>query len=290
MLVTAMNKMRRGETVRVHFSESLVSSLDIPHAAAAQNYRSFANLIARLDRDHKHTDGSPTMASGVRGTSHHHRWEEVGSEAVLEFLRDYRASANVCFAPDSGGTTRIAEYVRTMVAKGELGTWTVALVGTSRKERAAIPDTEYRIVRRNLDADKLAVRKNQYTFQGVAMGQDEAIDLDEQEHADALAEAERSGDRRSRAAFYRLNRPATRGLLLLYPIIPVDPADKDLELEHPVIGVAVSFPKSDRDEGQEYVCNPRMLKELFGEQFAEDVERDETEDVAEKPPAGGARP
>lgn len=288
MLVTAMNKMRRGETVRVHFSESLVSSLDIPHAAAAQNYSSFAKLVGRLDREHKRIGGSPTMASGERGTSYHHRWEGVGSEAVLEFLREYRASANVCFAPDSGGVTRIAEYVRAMVGKGELGTWTVALVGTSRNERAAIPDTEYRIVRRNLDAGKQAVRKNQYTFQGVAMGQDEAIDLDEKEYADALAEAERSGDRRSRAAFYRLNRPATRGLLLLYPIIPVNPEGKDLDLENPVIGVAVSFPKSDRDEGQEYVCNPRMLAELFGEQFAEDVARDDEEDVPEKPATGGA--
>ncbi len=290
MLVTAMNKMRRGQTVRVHFSESLVSSLDIPHAAAAQNYLSFANLIGRLDREYSRTGGSPTMASGVRGTSHHYRWERVGSEAVLEFLRDYRASANICFAPSASGTTRIAEYVRTMVGKGELGSWTVALVGTSLAERAAIPGTEYRVVGRKIDADKLSVRRDQYTFQGVAMGQDEAIDLDEQEHANALAAWEGNGDRRSRAAFYRMYRPATRGLLLLYPIIPEYPAGKPLDLDNPVIGVAVSFPKSERDEGQTYVCNPRMLKELFGEQFAEDVERDEAEDSTGSPPCGDPMP
>lgn len=164
-----------------------------------------------------------------------------------------------------------------MINKEELKSWTVALVTSSRSPEVAIPGKGYRRLNRNIDGDKAKVRKGQYTFQGVAMGQDEAIDLHEREYRDAVRAAEEAGDKRSRAAFYRMNRPAERGLLLLYAITPVENGAA-MSVGNPVIGVAVSFPKSDRDAGQEYVCNPRMLTELFGEQFAEDVMRDEDED------------
>lgn len=286
MLVTAMNKMRRGETVRVHFSDSLVSSLDIPHASASANFTAFRTLVTRLERELGTPAGTTVMAGGERG-SHHHRWDDAAGEAVLDFLRDYRASSHVCFAPEADGSTRIAQYVRSMLAKGELERWTVALVTNSRHERSAIPDRPYRTLNRNIDADKSRVRPGQHAFQGVAVGQDEAIDLSPADYAAALAAASATGDGRSRAAFYRMNRSPKRGLLLLYAIVPMRDG-KEVELAEPVIGVAVSFPRSERDEGQDYVCNPRMLAELFGEQFAEDAQRDEDEDreVRTSPNAG----
>lgn len=276
MLVTAMNKMRRGETVRVHFAESLVSSLDIPHAVAGANYAAFVRLIDEIESRHGAAQATQTMAGGERG-SHHHRWEGVEGAVVLDFLKAYRAAANVCFSEEADGASQIARYVQTMINKEELKSWTVALVTSSRSPEVAIPGKGYRRLNRNIDGDKAKVRKGQYTFQGVAMGQDEAIDLHEREYRDAVRAAEEAGDKRSRAAFYRMNRPAERGLLLLYAITPVENGAA-MSVGNPVIGVAVSFPKSDRDAGQEYVCNPRMLTELFGEQFAEDVMRDEDED------------
>jgi hypothetical protein len=285
MLVTAMNKMRRGETVRVHFAESFVSSLDIPKNAADANFKAFSVLMSEMEKRHGgEVAATQLMKSGEKG-SHHHRWEAVDGKLVLEFLKTYRASANICFAADTNGSTQIARYVQTMLDKGELDKWTVALVTNSRSDEVAILGKKYRRLYRKIDAGKAKARRDQYTFQGVAMGQDEAIDLSSEEYNKAIAQS--AGDKRSKAAFYRMNRPPERGLLLLYPISP-EKEGTALELDDPLIGVAVSFPKSDNDAGQEYVCNPRMLVELFGEPFAEDAIRDEEEDREAVQASGGA--
>jgi hypothetical protein len=274
MLVTAMNKMRRGETVRVHFAESLASSLDIPHAAAAGNYRAFVALVDRLEAAHGTPEGTSAMASGEKG-SFHCRWEGVDAEAVLGFLRSYRATSNVCFDGTADGSSMVAKFIESMNRNHELTKWTVAMVGSRKNETPAIAGRAYLTVNRNVDSGK--ARPGQFAFQGVAVGQDEAIDLTPKQYQKAVADAKLLGDVR-RATFYRMNRPAERGLLLLYPIIPVGGGT----VTEPLIGVAVSFPSSEHDHGQDYVCNPRMLAELFGEQFAQDAERDEQEEREEK--------
>jgi len=277
LLVTAMNKMRRGESVRVHFAESLVSSLDIPVPAAADNHRAFVALVDHLEKEHGRPAPGPEMASGVKG-SYHHRWEGVEAESVVEFLKLYRANVNVCFDATSDGSTMIARFVESMNGKGELTEWTVALISSSAMEERAIADREYRALNRNIDQGKAKVRANQYVFQGVAMGQDEAIDLTAAQYAEALALHEQSEGRASKAGFFRLKRPPERGLLLLYPIIPRRD-NVNIAVPLPVIGVAVSFPSSTRDLGQDYVCNPRMLTELYGAEFADDAQRDENEET-----------
>ena len=283
LLVTAMNKMRRGETVRVHFAESLVSSLDIPVPAVEENHRAFTDLVDRLEKAKGRPEPGPQMASGEKG-SYHHRWEGVDAEAVVGFLKRYRASVNVCFEATSNDSTMIARFVESMNAKGELTEWTVALIGNSQMEARAIPGREYRAINRNIDSEKAKVRGNQHVFQGVAMGQDEAIDLSRDEYRTALDLAKQSEGRLSKAALYRMQRPAERGLLLLYPIMPQHEG-KDVAVPKPVIGVAVSFPTSSEDLGQDYVCNPRMLTELFGAQFVADAERDEREELEATPTA-----
>jgi hypothetical protein len=275
MMVTAMNKMRRGESVRVHFAESLVSSLDIPLKSVATNFNAFSDLICSIDsRSASRIGATHQMKSGQKG-SYHHRWDEVDAFAVLEFLKIYRASSNLCFEAEEGGSSQIFRYIQSGYEKGELVKWTVALISNSQANDFSVNNCKYKCVHRKIDNRKIKTRSSQYCFKGVAMGQDEAIDLSIQEYDSAIAQS--AGDNRSRAAFYRYNRPRQRGLLLLYPIIPqLDGVNLNPDL--PIIGVAVSFPKSANDAGQEYVCNPRMLIEIFGEQFVEDAKRDEDED------------
>lgn len=214
------------------------------------------------------------MAGGEKG-SYHFRWEGVDEVAVLDFLRSYRATSNVCFDGTADGSSMVTKFIESMNRNGELTKWTVAMIGSRNNETPAIPGRSYLTVNRNLDTGK--ARPGQYAFQGVAVGQDEAIDLTPEQYRKAVADAKLLGDLR-RATFYRMNRPAERGLLLLYPIIPVGGST----VTEPLIGVAVSFPGSEHDHGQDYVCNPRMLAELFGEQFAQDAERDEQEEREEK--------
>lgn len=281
MLVTAMNKMRRGETVRVHFSDSLVSSLDIPKSVVGKNYDAFVSLIDQLEAKHGVPNGAWEMVSGKKG-SFHYRWHEASADVVKCFLKSYRATNNVCF-DDASGVSMISKFIETMNGSGELENWTIALVCSSEAKQKAIPGRIYQTLNRNLDATKTASRPDHYGFKGVAMGEDEAIDISLDGYARAEELVRATGDKRSRAGFLRMQRPSMHGLLLLYPIAPVE-NKQPVPVEQPVIGVAVSFPSSTKDFGQDYVCNPRMLAELFGEQFVQDAERDNAEDrEASKP-------
>jgi hypothetical protein len=286
LLVTAMNKMRRGETMRVHFAESLVSSLDIPTDANAKNLEAFRNFVTLLESAYGKPKASNKMASNEDG-SYHSRWEGVAADAVVSFLAAYRASINVCFEEMKGGATGIANFVQAMNAKGELTSWTVALIGNSRLDDLALSGKPYKATYRNIDKEKAKTRKNRFVFQGMAMGQDEAIDLTAEQLALANGRHHASEGKASKADCYRLERPKERGLLLLYPVIPrVDKTDGEgkepMTGKPTVVGLAVSFPSSDSDTGQDYVCNPRMIEELFGSQLAEDIERDKQEEDADK--------
>ncbi len=277
LLVTALNKMRRGETVRVHFADSLVSSLVIPRAAFQGNYNTFTELIGKLEKKHGIPEATHDSAAGTKN-SYHHRWEKVDAADVIRFFRTYRASNNVCFDEIAGGTTMIATFVENMQKAGELNEWTVALISSSQTKRKAIEGRPYNVVNRTLSEDE----KTHYAFQGVAVGQEESIDLTPSELSKANEQYDKmkmEPRRPPKAAFYRHNRPHARGLLLLYAIAPLRKNGAETEDKDPLIGVAVSLPSSINDAGVEYVCNPRMLRELFGNRFAEDLERDAQEDA-----------
>ena len=124
----------------------------------------------------------------------------------------------------------------------------------------------------------------------MALGGDEALDLtrEQREKAEQIKQANND---LSRADIYRSMRPSTHGLLLIYPIIPATPKAAELRGNpdkaylwagnNPVIGIAVSLPGSKHDHGCDYVCTPQKIREIFGEESAVDLERDEQE--AEEP-------
>lgn len=284
LLVTASNKMRRGETMKLHFAESLISSLDIPKDQNPKNLEALSNFVELLEGKYGKPQPSNLMASGEKG-SYHSRWEGVSAEVVLGFLSAYKASINVAFEEMQGGSTVIANFVQTANARRELTTWTVAIIGNSTLEDSALQGKTYKPIYRNIDSKKAPSRKNQYVFQGMAMGDDEKIDLSPIELASAKAKYAEANEKLSWADCYRMVRPKQRGLLLLYPALPriEDAEGKRIPMEGKpiVVGVAVSFPSSDSDLGHAYVCNPRMIEEMFGSQLAEDLERDDQEDRAE---------
>lgn len=274
LMVTAMNKMRRGESVRIHFSESLVSSLDIPYSSTKKNHESFVKLIESLENDYGDAVSGNIMSGGGRG-SYHHRWHSVKSGPVVDFLRNYHANINICFEAMTNDSTMIASFIESMNKKNELTEWTVVIVGHSELKERAIEGRRYPALRRNIDNSKTGSRPDQFTFKGVAMGQDEAIDLTESEFKSALDEHSKSEGKLSRSGAYRMKRPNKRGLLLVYPIIPQglpESLSQKFDIKKPIVGVAVSFPASSNDSGHDYVCNPKKIKEMFGELVAEEGE------------------
>jgi hypothetical protein len=297
LMVTALNKRRSGVRIKIHFAESLISSLDIREADLDTNLDALRNLVQTVS--HAHGQPLKTDAQGnVQAAGPCRIWREVDWAAVGPFLLQYNANINVCLerSPVTGASL-LHDYIDSVAAHGELVKWTVAVIGAGNGARPVdCMDPDFRTVSRNRLMHKLAPLQpeniGRVAFQGVALGGDEAIDLTPQQRASADQQWNACGREITRASFYRAERPSTHGLLLIYPIMPATPKAAESERQQdkhyqwgqrdPVIGVAISLPASDHDSGCVYVCNRQKKREMFGE-AAEDEERDDEERNDEEP-------
>jgi hypothetical protein len=289
-MVTAINRMRRGESVKIHFGESLISSLDINENDLDSNHRAFQELVESLVTNL----GQPrdVDSKGYEKVGGSNRvWSHVSWDLVEPFFSGYNASANACLERKTvTGKSLLHNYIESVRVHGDLASWTVAIIGSSRGSHAVTGlDEGFRTVNRNRLMNEIIceepLHRGRVSFRGVALGGDEGIDLtrDQKDEVDKLIE---QNNKLSRAMLYRSMRPSTQGLLLIYPIIPTTPklakgrtedADFLWKQKDPVIGIGVSLPDSMYDSGCDYVCTRQKLREIFGV-LSEDLERDEEED------------
>jgi hypothetical protein len=297
LLVTALNRMRRGQSVRLHFASSLISSLDISEASLKNNYELFAKWTMKVvDRN-----GAP-IAIDTEGKEDkdgvNQRWRGVKGDSVMEFLEAYAANQHVCLDHrTASGRSLLCSYIETLLAKGDLVEWTVVICGSKPKSTkdkkigsliTVSEGLEFRTLgrKRLMNVHDSAVPKfpSRVTFKGVAVGSDEQLDLTDTE-LESASRYKAAGMKT--AAANRAARPSSRGLLLIYPIYPTTTAaasdgrlyqttDKWTE-PFPVIGIALSLPQSIHDKGWDYVCTKQKMKELFGA-MADDLERDDEEE------------
>jgi hypothetical protein len=269
--------MRRGQTVRIHFAECLLSSLEIPEKALAGNFEAFKQLVESIER----IKGDPSPDE--KGN---HKWDGIPWEDIAPFLEAYTADTHVCLANDQGRSL-LYTYIESAQKSGDLTEWTVVVVG-KLKGNIVIGGKPFRFVGRqrlmNLESPNQSLHPNRVTFQGVAMGSDESFDLTQPQIDVAKGHKD---NYRSLAAAFRAQRPSSRGLLLLYPITPTVPPANDGSAPKswdgsPVIGMAVSLPASKHDKGCDYVCTPQKLREIFGN-LADDLKRDDEEDQSVAP-------
>jgi hypothetical protein len=297
LLVTALNRMRRGQSVRLHFASHLISSLDINEDTIESNYEAFAAWTKRVYEQH----GAP-IALDTKGEEDedgvNRRWENVDGESVVEFLSAYSANQHVCLDQrTASGRSLLCNYIETLLPKGDLTKWTVVVCGSNPKSNKdkrlgsliTISDSlEFRTLgrKRRMSVHDAAIPKfpSRVTFKGVAVGADERLDLSREEAKEA---AKLAGAGLKTAAANRAARPSWRGLLLIYPIYPTTTATSSdgtpyqttekWTKKYPVIGVALSLPHSVHDKGWDYVCTKQKMNELFGP-MAEDLERDDEEE------------
>ena len=291
LLVTALNKMRRGSTVKIHFAHSLISSLDIKETDLDPNYRAFVTLVHNLQK--KHGEPDKVDASGnARADGPSRIWKNVLWQDLTGFFAQYNATINTCLdRATATGKSLLHNYIESVHSKGDLIKWTVVVIGSSRgKSSVSGMDTDFLAVSRNRLMNELKWDQPQHpgrvTFKGVALGGDESMDLTDLQREQAFELREESARKLSLASIYRAMRPSTHGLLLIYPIIPATPqAAEDAGNpdkaylwagRDPLIGIGVSLPDSAHDTGCDYVCTKQKLREIFGE-ISDDLERDEEE-------------
>lgn len=270
MLVTASNKMRGAQTLRIGFSGSISETvvLHCDRSIAAQNLAVTEDFLLRVSASGAQRRDSP---------SGNLVWSGVAGEIVAdEFFAGFRT-------PDAAWRVHaqtIASYIRNRVVAGELTEWTVVLVSASGHPsgEAVIAGHHVGLTKRSVSPglqDRVA--EGLYSIRRILNPPDEWIDFSPAEVTEALEETRRAWRRepgrresepdRPSGVIVRRGRPPTRGLLIIYPLVPPGEelaAGAEVH-DGALVGFAVSFPHSPAAPTVDYVVNQRFLDELFSE-------------------------
>ncbi|MGY1719056.1 Z1 domain-containing protein [Blastococcus sp. SYSU DS0552] len=265
--VTAANKMRRAQKVKLSFSGANPETVlfDVRPSTLANNEQVVASFLEQLP----HGQGQPSQEQG------NYVWRHIEGDLVArEFFDAYKSDPMAWrVRPDL-----ISQYIKACVRADELSDWTVVLVsnskravgqGESRPEvefanlklrpvtRSLIPDGEPGQRERELHAE------SRYAIRRVLSPSDELLDLTQEQRDAALALTQEwydddPGKRTSRpktpsGPAIRFQRRPEQALLLLYII---DNSKYQEVVDRPMVGFYVSFPHSKRNVTAEYLVNP----------------------------------
>jgi hypothetical protein len=273
MTVTAANKMRRGTKVQLSYSGEIPETVAFDLSGEESDGRPSAvtanhtNLVRFVDLLDETTTPATDSGSVV--------WSDVPPEVILDgFLDGYVPDRHVHRVRPAF----IAEYVRRCVAAGELGRWTVRLVSSRAASRfVEIGEHKVGLVKRSPTNDPSA--ENRYTIRRVLSPTDESTDLESDQVARALAGTQaaaagklnKKGEPRpvpsvpTGVPLRDVRRP-DQPLLLIYPLEhPVDPPTGT-----PIVGFAISFPRSRKPAMTTYVVNTIWRREKLDDIDDED--------------------
>lgn len=250
MLVTSAVKMRNGTEMRLSFSGDISETIIFKRDAKwlASNFDTIESWLVSL---------GPNENGGKKGG---YTWHTDAS-VVLDLLGRYKSHEDARRAD----TELLIRYIKAQIKNHELVDWTVRLVssGLADADPRLISSLDVGLVKRvPFPEDQ---RQDRYTIRRLVSPVDEQIDLTDVERTSAMAivvENWQNDKRPSKpnepptipgGSEIRQSRPKTRGLLLIYPLNPKHAGLPEGTL--PVIGLAISFPKSDTATEVTYTVN-----------------------------------
>jgi len=248
MSVTSPLKQAHAVRYKISYSESLFQTFRFPLSnpedlakAAENNAQAVKNFLAGM--------GAPEKEGYIP------LWHNIRPGEILDFLESYSNKEH------KNDLSAITGYSRRRNEDGELSKWTVAIRHLhSPKSVLGIVDWGIGIDLNQMSRTRLMKTVNSLGV--ITNPGDEMIGLTEPLREKAAGKALNLG--KNIAA--RAVRPPSEGLLLLYPISKRSTPNKskrgsraplfdnpDSSFAKDLIGVAISFPKSDREQPEEYI-------------------------------------
>ena len=268
LMVTSSIKMRTARDLQLSFSGGLSETVNFHRepSVLGRNLEMARRLVASL--------GTAEIDPRRRRNDSEHAWKgylwnDVSADSVLGFLDGYRSHPE---ARKANGLL-LAQFIRSLVPRGELTRWTVALIGGGEGGTISLGNgVQVEMLLRGPHGH----HTDRHSIRRLMSPRDEAIDLDETEWAEALVETRRAfhadpgrnvgreePDTPNGPAIRRI-RPRERGVLFLYAIDP-DKSGWTDAIELPsVVGFAVSFPASDSGVRVRYRVNNTYWEQEYG--------------------------
>ena len=257
--ITARGKMAAAIDCQMSFAGEHIQTRKFLHKDQEWLTQNWDAGSALLDRSHAH--GVPTTS----GSGAFYR--DVPFSEIIRFLTEYKVHpAHLQFEG-----TRVIDYIRQQNAAspGSLATWNVAVIGTeagARTEHALGPLGHVSTVNRA----KLKLDDEQHAdIKALMSRQDALIDLP------GVSGGKDAGWGDIKAIRAR-KFPGGRPLLLLYPInrnsVPKNAGDRlPLAAVHDVLGMAIVFPKPDKDVALGYRRAPIDVSRYEQAEYEEEV-------------------
>jgi hypothetical protein len=279
LLVTSPMKMRTAHTIRLSYSGSLTQTISFPAETKALqgNLDAADRLICEVGEATVNHPNQPRLGK-MDEWNRSWLWRDVPSTKVQSFLRSYTSAPGI----ERANGTVIAEFIEKMNKNGELDLWTVGLISEGRHDEKNIKSYSFA---GRYEVNDMPMRspkggQKNYSIGVLTDPADEGIDVDLDAWKQALeatiASWAREGYKsrpqpvtpsgralRDLRSYGKLTQPH-RGLLLIYPLSPT-PNKKPAVLgwDKPIIGFAISFPSSDKEESVEYKADHLLWEEQY---------------------------
>lgn len=266
LLVTSPTKLRGSKSVAISYSATTTSTVTFSIRHRERNWKQLGLLLEGLQRE------PDDLQYGL------HIWRDVPPERVLDFLEGYGPDD----AAIQANPNAISRYIRDRLADDELTTWTVALADIQGDEHAppfTIAGRRFCATRRK----RIQAGDGRMTFRVITTPRHEIVDLvkDSSKWTKLLEQTRTAWEHSARVnkspkpptmpsgLLERQARDPRRGVLLLYPIVPLGVHDGlwddgQMDPTVPLVGYGVAFPGSDKAKPVVYQVNKVFLQQEFG--------------------------
>ncbi len=266
--ISASNKIRRAEEVRVSWSGRLVETYELSKDPVKidSNLRSTLSFINALGQDFERD-------------SNYFLWRDKPFESIKQFLSGFQGYDNL----KSAAPNNLLKFIDVKYRNGELDQWNVGVI-TKQKGKTfnANESVEVKMIERtqadNSTRDLYYIRNSH-----IINPADEFIDLTEEEIALAWEASARlwrekgkEGEPTRISGDWVRNqiRKPNRVLLLIYFLDPSKAGITDNA--NPIIGFAISFPGTDRDDAVSYAVHQQLLP-MFNQEDTFEITEDDDE-------------
>ena len=254
MLVTSAMKMRSGTEMKLSYSgdisETVIFNKD--SKIINSNYKATSDLISAL------------KVKSYKKISSSYLWSGIEVEFILSFLRNYKTHDDARRAD----TKLLTSYIEKQLPQGELVNWSVLLASTIPSSANEFKNCFGDLVVGGINRGDVEVRskENRYTIKRLVDPAHEYTDLSEVQMKMALAQTVdywAASKRKNKSEnppiapggiAVRNARAKSDGLLILYPLLDQDNLNGSSN-SIPIMGFAISFPKSDTAKEISYTVN-----------------------------------
>jgi hypothetical protein len=254
--ISASNKIRRAEFVDVSWAGRLIESYQLQKNASTikYNYTTTLGLIGSILE-------TPEIKSNC------FLWKNINSDSIKSFLQEFKVADNL---NNKVNPLYLLDFINVCNHRNELMNWNIAVMTTVNKTVphkiiANKADFEIGLIKRN-DSDNgksedYKIRKNH-----IIDPKDEFVDLDEVTFSKALFRTrETNKEYKQEYPKGEIVRNEFRNgipLLLIYFLNPEGANISLVSSSTPIVGFAISFPKSNSNPSVRYAVHKQLLPQF----------------------------